>query len=46
MPQVQIFFVSMPANIYLGFVLLMLLLTPIMMWYLDHFSMGIKEFIR
>jgi flagellar biosynthetic protein FliR len=46
MPQVQIFFVSMPANIYLGFVLLMLLLTPIMMWYLDHFSTGIKEFIR
>jgi flagellar biosynthetic protein FliR len=46
MPQVQIFFVSMPANIYLGFVLLMLLLTPIMMWYLDHFASGIKEFIR
>jgi flagellar biosynthetic protein FliR len=46
MPQVQIFFVSMPANIYLGFVLLMLLLTPIMMWYLDYFSMGIKEFIH
>lgn len=46
MPQVQIFFVSMPANIFLGFVLLMLLLTPIMMWYLDHFATGVKGFIR
>lgn len=46
MPQVQIFFVSMPANIYLGFVLLMLLLSPIMIWYLDYFAIGLREFLR
>lgn len=46
MPQVQIFFIAMPANIFLGFVLLMLLISTVMMWYLDHFAEGIKAFIR
>lgn len=46
MPQVQIFFVAMPAGILLGFVLLMLLTSSMMMWYLDYFSTGIGHFIR
>lgn len=46
MPQVQIFFVAMPANIFLGFALFMLLLSAMMMWYLDHFAEGVKGFIR
>lgn len=46
MPQVQIFFIAMPANILLGFALFMLLLSTMMMWYLDHFSTGISQFLR
>ncbi len=36
MPQVQVFFVAMPANIGLGLVLFAFLLTSIMGWYLLH----------
>ncbi len=36
MPQVQVFFVAMPANIGLGLVLFAFLLTMIMSWYLLH----------
>lgn len=36
MPQVQIFFVAMPANIGIGLLLLALLLTMMMGWYLTH----------
>ncbi len=43
MPQVQVFFVAMPANIGIGLLLLALLLTMMMGWYLthieDHFMM-------
>lgn len=46
MPQVQIFFVAMPANIFLGFILFMLLMSTMMMWYLDHFSTGVGQFLR
>lgn len=36
MPQIQIFFVAMPANIMIGFLLLALVLGSTMAWYLDH----------
>jgi flagellar biosynthetic protein FliR len=36
MPQVQVFFVAMPANIGLGLILFAFLLTAIMGWYLLH----------
>lgn len=36
MPQVQVFFVAMPANIGIGLLLLGLLLTMMMGWYLSH----------
>ncbi len=37
-PQIQIFFVAMPANILLGIVLFLLLLSTLMMWYLRYFG--------
>jgi len=45
MPQVQIFFIAMPANILLGLLLLALLLTGIMAWFLDHVTNGVMPFI-
>lgn len=38
MPQLQVFFVAMPATIWVGLVLLALLLTMMMGWYLTHFE--------
>lgn len=45
MPQVQIFFVAMPANIFLGFVVLLLLLSTMSMWFLEFFTSMLKQFI-
>ncbi len=36
MPQIQIFFIAMPATIGLGFLVLLLLIGTIMTWYLGH----------
>jgi len=38
MPQLQVFFIAMPATISLGLILLALLLTMMMGWYLMHFE--------
>ena len=38
MPQLQVFFVIMPASIWVGLLLVGLLLTMMMGWYLTHFS--------
>jgi flagellar biosynthetic protein FliR len=38
MPQLQVFFVAMPATIWVGLALLALLLTMMMGWYLTHFE--------
>ncbi len=38
MPQLQVFFVAMPATISIGLVLLALLLSMMMGWYLMHFE--------
>lgn len=46
MPQVQIFFVAMPANILLGLTLLMLLLGAVMMWFLDHFTTSMQVYMN
>jgi len=45
MPQVQIFFVAMPANILLGLTLLMLLLSSLLMWFLDHLQTSFSVFL-
>jgi len=38
MPQLQVYFIAMPANIGLGIVLFAVLLTMMMGWYLSHFE--------
>lgn len=38
MPQLQVFFIAMPANILVGLILLALLLSMTMGWYLMHFE--------
>jgi flagellar biosynthesis protein FliR len=38
MPQLQVFFIAMPATISVGFILLALLLATMMGWYLMHFE--------
>jgi len=38
MPQLQVFFIAMPANIAIGMILLALLLAMMMGWYLMHFE--------
>ncbi len=42
MPQLQIFFIAMPANIGLGLSLLAMLLVAISTWYLTHFETQIR----
>jgi len=44
MPQIQIFFVAMPANISLGFLLFMFLISVMMMWFIEHFTAIISQF--
>jgi len=44
MPQIQIFFVAMPANIGLGFLLFMFLLSVMVMWFVEHFVNIISQF--
>ena len=38
MPQLQVFFIAMPANIVVGLILFAMLLTMMMGWYLMHFE--------
>ncbi len=45
MPQVQIYFVAMPANIAIGLLLLMLLIGAMLMWFLDKFEVMMQGFV-
>ena len=38
MPQLQVFFVVMPASIWVGLILVAILLAMMMGWYLTHFQ--------
>jgi flagellar biosynthetic protein FliR len=44
-PQVQVFFLAMPANIMLGILLLALLLSTMMMWFLDYINGALVPFL-
>ncbi len=44
-PQIQIFFIAMPVNIFVSLVLFMLLLTSIMMAYMAYFMRSIEPFL-
>jgi len=45
MPQVQIFFVAMPANIMLGFALFAVLMGGLMTWFLTYFEETMGQFL-
>ncbi|POF28212.1 flagellar biosynthetic protein FliR [Roseibium marinum] len=45
MPQMQIFFIAMPVNIAIGLLMFMVLLTTMMMFYLEHFQQSLGKFI-
>lgn len=44
-PQFQVFFVSMPVNIFLGFGLLMFVLTSMMMLFMEKFKEHLLQFL-
>ncbi|MCE9650671.1 MAG: flagellar type III secretion system protein FliR [Parvibaculum sp.] len=46
MPQIQIFFIAMPANIGLGFALLFLILGAMMTWFLQGFEQSLSVFVH
>ncbi|MGB3810178.1 MAG: flagellar biosynthetic protein FliR [Parvibaculum sp.] len=46
MPQIQIFFIAMPANIGLGFALLFLILGAMMTWFLQGFEQTMSMFVQ
>jgi flagellar biosynthetic protein FliR len=46
MPQLQVYFIAMPANIGVGLILFALLLTMMMGWYLSHFEMQLAMLRR
>jgi flagellar biosynthesis protein FliR len=45
MPQLQIFFIAMPLNIFAGFVLMALTLSTMMLWFLDAFATRAQLFV-
>nr|WP_321456413.1 flagellar biosynthetic protein FliR [uncultured Cohaesibacter sp.] len=45
MPQLQVYFLAMPANIFVGLLLLMVLLVTMMTWYLGHMEDMLGNFI-
>lgn len=44
-PQMQVFFVGMPLQIFLGLALLMVGLPPILLWFVRHFADGVGAFL-
>jgi flagellar biosynthetic protein FliR len=46
MPQIQIFFIAMPANIGLGFALMFLILGSMMTWFLQGFEQTMSTFVH
>jgi flagellar biosynthetic protein FliR len=45
-PQIQVFFIAMPANIYIGVLLFALLLGAMMSWYLNYYETAITNMMR
>lgn len=45
-PQVQVFFIAMPASIGLGLILLLLLLSSLMAWYMTYLDKAIAPFLK
>lgn len=45
MPQLQVFFIAMPANITIGLILFMILFGTLMSWYMGHLEEVLGRFI-
>lgn len=45
MPQMQVFFVAIPLQIFLGFFVLSLFLSAAMLWFLEHFENRLEGFL-
>lgn len=45
MPQLQVFFIAMPANIAIGLLLFVLLLTMMMTWYMNHIEQFLLKLV-
>jgi len=45
-PQIQVFFIAMPANIYIGIILFALLLGAMMNWYFSYYQLAIQNLMR
>ncbi|MBI3512980.1 MAG: flagellar type III secretion system protein FliR [Proteobacteria bacterium] len=45
MPQLQIFFVALPLQIVLGFLLLVVTFSSLLLWFLDHFAAVMRGFL-
>lgn len=46
MPQLNIFFLSIPLQIYFGLALLFITIPVIIMWFLEHFETGLLKFVQ
>ena len=44
-PQVQVFFLAMPANILFGFLLLLFLMSTVMLWFLKYYAEALQPFL-
>ena len=44
-PQLQVFFVAIPINITMGFVILAVVISAAMAWYLDHVRASLEAFL-
>ena len=45
LPQIQIFFIAIPLQIFLALIILGLVLAPSMIWFLDHFELRFSELL-
>ncbi|HBA41683.1 MAG TPA: flagellar type III secretion system protein FliR, partial [Alphaproteobacteria bacterium] len=45
MPQVQIFFIAVPGQILLGFMIMGMIFSSMMLWYLDYFEAGVTNLL-
>ena len=45
LPQIQVFFIAIPLQIFLSLVIFGLVLAPMMIWFLDHFEVRFVELL-
>lgn len=45
MPQLQVFFIAMPLNIMMGFIILGAVISGTMVWFLEHMELNLQKFL-